>query len=366
MKFIDEVTIHVQAGKGGDGCCSFRREKFIPFGGPDGGNGGKGGDIYLKATSRLATLVDLNYNKIHHSPKGRSGSGNLRSGKSGEDLIIQVPVGTIVWDHNSKEIIGDLITDDQLLLVAKGGQGGIGNHHFKSSTNRAPRKITKGTLGETRILRLELRLLADVGLLGFPNAGKSTLISKVSAAKPRIADYPFTTIEPNLGVVKVGNSSFVMADIPGILEGAAAGVGLGIRFLRHLSRNRLLLHIVDLASSLNLGSDLEIENIINNLIKQIMIINHEISYYDDINLNNITRWIVINKIDLLNPNQLEALKNQLAEYIKNFSGSNNFNSTQFKDLKIFWISAVNGAGINNLCIEILNYLESINRYIVVE
>lgn len=351
MKFIDEVTIHVQAGKGGDGCCSFRREKFIPWGGPDGGDGGDGGSIYLQATSRLNTLVDLNYKKDYQADKGRSGSGSLCSGKSGEDLIIEVPIGTVVWEMDTNEIIGDLIQDNQLLLVANGGRGGLGNHHFKSSTNRSPRKIIKGELGEEHTLKLELRLLADVGLLGFPNAGKSTLISKVTAAKPKIADYPFTTMNPHLGVVKIGDSSFVMADVPGLIEGAANGAGLGIRFLKHLSRTRLLLHMVDLAVCLKYKPEdddqaaIDESIIVKNIIKQLDIIEDELQKYDDHKLKHAVRWIVINKIDLLTPEKLQKV-------ITKFNQLKNINN----NIKLFWISAANMAGVNDLCKNIAGYL----------
>lgn len=348
MKFIDEVTIHVQAGKGGDGCCSFRREKFIPFGGPDGGNGGSGGDIYLQASNRLHTLIDLNYKKSYQAENGRFGEGNLRSGKSGDPLTIKVPIGTIVLEKNTNELIGDLVTDQQTILVAKGGHGGLGNNIFKSSTNRSPRKITKGALGDERTLHLELRLLADVGLLGFPNAGKSSLISKVSAARPKIADYPFTTIAPHLGVVKVDDTSFVMADVPGILEGAAKGVGLGTRFLKHLSRTALLLQMVDLAAVLvplpgEKGTQVDI---FANLIKQINIIEHELNQYHDPELKNKIRWVVINKIDLLSKEQLDFISKKLLSIKKKFN-------------KIFFISVVSGAGINELCKEIVRYLSKI-------
>ena len=352
MKFIDEVTIHIQAGKGGDGCCSFRREKFIPFGGPDGGNGGNGGDIYLQATSRLHTLVDLNYKKSYQAENGKSGSGNLRSGKSGKSLIIKVPVGTIAKETNTGEIIGDLIEDQQLVLIAKGGQGGLGNYNFKSSTNRAPRKIIKGSLGDECNLHLELRLLADVGLLGFPNAGKSSLISKVSSAKPKIADYPFTTINPHLGVVKFDDTSFVMADVPGLLEGAASGVGLGIRFLKHLSRTALLLHVVDLAVAFSHNDSDEDSDVIllDNLIKQINIIEQELEKYHDSKLITKIRWIAINKVDLLSKEQLNILSKKLLKVLKDRNSSGN-------KIKIFWISAVSGFGVNDLCREVIKYLK---------
>ncbi len=247
MKFVDEATIRVTAGNGGSGSSSFRREKYIPFGGPDGGDGGRGGSIYLVADSGLNTLVDFRHAKLFRAPHGQAGSGRQKTGKSGEDLEIRVPIGTLVYAVDSDELIGDLVEPGQRLLVAKGGQGGLGNVHFKSSTNRSPRQFTPGEAGEERDLRLELKVLADVGLLGFPNAGKSTLISAVSAARPKVADYPFTTLYPNLGVVRIeADRSFVIADIPGLIEGAAEGAGLGIQFLKHLQRTRLLLHLVEL------------------------------------------------------------------------------------------------------------------------
>ena len=248
MKFVDEATIKVQAGNGGRGMVSFRREKFIPFGGPDGGDGGDGGHVYLVAQQGLNTLADFRYRRSFKAVNGEPGGSADCSGRGGGDLEIAVPIGTVVYDVDTEETLGDLATDGARLMVAKGGQGGLGNQRFKSSTNRTPRKATPGYPGEKRELRLELKLLADVGLLGLPNAGKSTLISVVSAARPRIADYPFTTLHPNLGVVYVGeHQSFVMADIPGVIEGAAEGAGLGIRFLKHLQRTRLLLHLIDIA-----------------------------------------------------------------------------------------------------------------------
>ena len=248
MKFVDEVTIRVKAGDGGNGCVSFRREKYIEFGGPNGGDGGDGGDVYLVAEQNLNTLVDFRHERYYEAQRGENGMGNQMTGRRGEDREISVPVGTVVYDNETGELIGDLTSAGQKLLVAKGGWHGLGNLRYKSSTNRAPRQSKPGTPGELRTLRLELKLLADVGLLGLPNAGKSTLISAVSAARPKIADYPFTTLYPNLGVVRVGAlQSFVMADIPGLIEGAAEGAGLGIQFLRHLSRTSLLLHVVDIA-----------------------------------------------------------------------------------------------------------------------
>ncbi|CAI3102028.1 obg family GTPase CgtA [Acinetobacter baumannii 1598530] len=246
MRFVDEAVITVEAGDGGNGVASFRREKFVPFGGPDGGDGGRGGSIYIQADDDTSTLVDYRYTRKFRAERGKNGAGANCTGRGGEDVVLKVPVGTTIVDTDSGDIIGDLVKDGQRVMVASGGEGGLGNTHFKSSTNRAPRKCTTGTKGEFREIRLELKVLADVGLLGMPNAGKSTFIRAVSAAKPKVADYPFTTMVPNLGVVDADrHRSFVMADIPGLIEGAAEGAGLGIRFLKHLARTRILLHIID-------------------------------------------------------------------------------------------------------------------------
>ncbi|MCF4314277.1 Obg family GTPase CgtA [Acinetobacter baumannii] len=246
MRFVDEAVITVEAGDGGNGVASFRREKFVPFGGPDGGDGGRGGSIYIQADDDTSTLVDYRYTRKFRAERGKNGAGANCTGRGGEDVVLKVPVGTTIVDTDSGDIIGDLVEDGQRVMVASGGEGGLGNTHFKSSTNRAPRKCTTGTKGEFREIRLELKVLADVGLLGMPNAGKSTFIRAVSAAKPKVADYPFTTMVPNLGVVDADrHRSFVMADIPGLIEGAAEGTGLGIRFLKHLARTRILLHIID-------------------------------------------------------------------------------------------------------------------------
>ncbi|MFL1137329.1 Obg family GTPase CgtA [Acinetobacter baumannii] len=246
MRFVDEAVITVEAGDGGNGVASFRREKFVPFGGPDGGDGGRGGSIYIQADDDTSTLVDYRYTRKFRAERGKNGAGANCTGRGGEDVVLKVPVGTTIVDTDSGDIIGDLVEDGQRVMVASGGEGGLGNTHFKSSTNRAPRKCTTGTKGEFREIRLELKVLADVGLLGMPNAGKSTFIRAVSAAKPKVADYPFTTMVPNLGVVDADrHRSFVMADIPGLIEGAAEGAGLGIRFLKHLARTRILLHIID-------------------------------------------------------------------------------------------------------------------------
>jgi len=295
MKFIDEAKISVHAGKGGDGCLSFRREKYIAHGGPDGGDGGDGGCVYLEVDPRLNTLIDFRYKRIFKARNGQPGMGRNRIGKSAEDLIVSVPPGTLVFDANTDELIGDLTADDAKLLIAQGGFHGLGNTRFKSSTNRAPRKITKGSEGDQRDLRLELKLLADVGLLGLPNAGKSTLISQISAARPKVADYPFTTLKPILGVVSVDTeTTFVVADIPGIIEGAAAGAGLGIQFLRHVDRTKLLLHVIDVS-----GFDSE-----RDPVADFNTITHELAEYRDQLLVR-ERWVVFNKIDVFGDAYIE-------------------------------------------------------------
>jgi GTP-binding protein len=286
MKFIDEATIDVRAGDGGNGFVSFRREKYIPMGGPDGGDGGDGGSVYLEADSSINTLVDFRHRRKFLAEQGEKGKGNNCTGRSGADLIIKVPVGTLVHAEETEELIGDLVRDGQRLLVAKGGFHGLGNARFKSSTNRAPRQSKPGTPGEKRLLKLELKLLADVGLLGMPNAGKSTLISAVSSARPRIADYPFTTLYPNLGVVELqAHRSFVMADIPGIIKGAAQGAGLGIQFLKHLARTRLLLHLVDMGP---LGDPVRD---VTTIIEELQDFSAELAARE--------RWLVLNKMDLV-------------------------------------------------------------------
>lgn len=295
MKFIDEAKITVQAGKGGDGIVSFRREKFIPRGGPNGGDGGHGGCIYLQATHNLNTLIDFRFQRQFKAADGRPGQGSDCTGEAGDDLVIPVPVGTMVYDQETEELIADLTDHEQKALVAQGGFRGIGNARFKSSINRAPRQCTKGSLGEKRLLQLELKLLADVGLLGMPNAGKSTFIRSVSAARPKVADYPFTTLVPNLGVVRFGvGHSFVIADIPGLIEGAAEGVGLGHQFLRHVSRTKIILHLVD-AAALD-GSD-PVENV--------NVIVNELRKYDP-ELAERERWLVLNKIDLIPEEERQA------------------------------------------------------------
>lgn len=289
MKFVDEVTIRVEAGDGGDGCVSFRREKYIPFGGPDGGDGGDGGSVYLQADAELNTLADYRFTRRFRAERGQNGRGANCTGRSGADLTVTVPVGTMVHDADTGEPIGDLVEPGQRLLVARGGFHGLGNTRYKSSTNRAPRQFKPGTPGEARELRLELKVIADVGLLGMPNAGKSTLIRAVSAARPRVADYPFTTLHPHLGVVRVGPfKSFVMADIPGLIEGAAEGAGLGVQFLRHLSRTRLLLHLVDVSPYSNSGDP----------VRDVEVILGELARYSA-ELAGRERWLVFNKLDLL-------------------------------------------------------------------
>ncbi len=305
MKFVDEAVIKVEAGDGGNGCVSFRREKYIPKGGPDGGDGGDGGDVLLRADSGLNTLVDFRHQRHHRAERGQNGAGRQMTGRKGQSLYVRVPVGTRVFDADTEEFIGEVMAHEQALLVARGGVHGLGNIHFKSSTNRAPRQSTPGTPGERRTLRLELVLLADVGLLGLPNAGKSSLISAISSARPKVADYPFTTLHPNLGVVRAGEGrSFVVADVPGLIEGAADGAGLGIRFLKHLTRTRLLLHLVDMAPvdgsspvDAVLGIAAEVEKFRSDLAER-------------------ERWLVLTKRDLLTDDEFDlrcrALIDELA------------------------------------------------------
>ncbi len=295
MKFVDEATIRVEAGDGGNGVVSFRREKYIPKGGPDGGDGGDGGNVFLLADTNLNTLVDYKFTKFYQAGRGQNGMSSDCTGAKGQDIILKVPVGTRVTDKETGEVLGDLRKEGELLRVAKGGRHGFGNTHFKSSTNRAPRQKTNGTPGERRILELELLLVADVGLLGLPNAGKSTFIRSVSAARPKVADYPFTTLVPNLGVVKTGDGeSFVIADVPGLIEGAAQGAGLGHRFLRHLERCRVLLHLVD-ANPVD-GSD---------PVTNAQVIEKELKEYAH-DLYEKPRWLVLNKVDLLEGGEAEG------------------------------------------------------------
>jgi GTP-binding protein len=295
MKFVDEATIDIAAGHGGAGCVSFRREKFIPFGGPNGGDGGRGGSVWAVADVNLNTLIDFRYTRRFEARNGEAGRGSDQFGAAGEDIVLRVPVGTIFSDAETAERLCELLEPDERVLLAKGGDGGFGNLHFKSSTNRAPRQKTPGWPGEARKLKLELRVLADVGLLGMPNAGKSTLIASISNARPKIADYPFTTLHPNLGVVRVGpDQSFVVADVPGLIEGASEGAGLGHQFLRHLQRTELLLHLVDIAPFD--GAD---------PVAQVRAIVKELKAYDP-GLHAKPRWIVLNKLDMVPAEEREA------------------------------------------------------------
>lgn len=341
MKFFDEALIEVHAGNGGDGSAHFRREKFIPRGGPDGGDGGRGGNVYLQADRNLNTLIEYRYARIHRAKHGENGHGSDCYGKYGEDLTLRVPVGTVVSDAASGEVLADLASHDQLAVIAKGGTGGLGNLHFKSSTNRSPKQFTRGGVGESRKLKLELRVLADVGLLGMPNAGKSTLIRAISAARPKVADYPFTTLHPNLGVVRVDHSqSFVVADIPGLIEGAAEGAGLGHQFLRHLSRTRLLLHLIDLAP-VDEATDpvAEAKAIVSELRK-----------YDD-GLYQKSRWIVLNKIDAL---EVDDRVRRIRDFTQRYFRSR---VAQGQDRKrVFAISALSGEGCRELTLAVAQFL----------
>jgi len=334
MKFIDEAFIEVHAGKGGDGSASFRREKFVPRGGPDGGDGGRGGGIYALADRNINTLVDYRFERIYRAKNGGPGRGSDCNGRSADDIVLRVPVGTVVSDLETGESVIDLAAHEQKALLAKGGDGGLGNLNFKSSTNRAPRQFTRGMPGESRKLKLELKVLADIGLLGMPNAGKSTFIRAVSAARPKVADYPFTTLHPNLGVVRVDdNRSFVVADIPGLIEGAAEGAGLGHQFLRHLARTRLLLHLVDIAP-FDAGTD---------PVAEARAIVKELKKYDE-ELFRKPRWLVLNKADLLAPDERAG---RAQRFIADLG---------WRD-KSFIISAINGEGCKELTYAIMEYLD---------
>ena len=334
MNFVDEATIRVQAGNGGHGCLSFRREKYVERGGPDGGDGGNGGSVFLRADASMNTLADFRVARKYRAESGQGGAGRNMTGRSGKDLDVPVPCGTVVHDIDTGELIADLTEPGQRQMVAEGGRGGLGNTRFKSSVNRAPRKTTNGTPGEARHLALELKVLADVGLLGMPNAGKSTLISAMSQAKPRIADYPFTTLHPNLGVVRVGQlQSFVMADIPGLIEGASEGAGLGIRFLRHLQRTRLLLHVVDIAP-IEPG---------RSPAADVVAIAAELANYSE-QLADTPRWLVINKIDLLEDEARVRARKELIEAI-DWAGP------------VFEVSAATGEGTEALGQAVMRALE---------
>jgi GTP-binding protein len=334
MKFFDEAAIEVCAGDGGNGAVSFRREKYVPRGGPDGGDGGRGGSIYAVADRNINTLIDYRYARLHRAKHGEKGRGADQYGRGGPDIVLRMPVGTVITDAETGELVADLAADGQRALLAKGGEGGLGNLHFKSSTNRAPRQSTPGGAGEQRRLNLELKVLADVGLLGMPNAGKSTLIRAISAARPRVADYPFTTLAPNLGVVRVDeNQSFVVADIPGLIEGAADGAGLGHRFLRHLQRTRLLLHVVDVAP---------FDGSVDPVAGARAIVK-ELRRYDEA-LYDKPRWLVLNKLDLIAPDERDA---RLAAFVK---------SLRWKG-PVFGVAAINGTGCRELVYAVQKWLE---------
>ncbi len=335
MKFVDEATISVYAGNGGHGCLSFRREKFVERGGPDGGDGGDGGNVFLVANVGVNTLADFRVARKFKAGNGQSGAGRNKTGKSGDDLDVIVPCGTVVNDVDTGELIGDLTEPGQRLMIAEAGRGGLGNTRFKSSTNRAPRKTTHGSPGEKRHLMLELKLLADVGLLGLPNAGKSTLIRSMSAARPKVADYPFTTLHPNLGVVAVGPlQSFVMADVPGLIEGAAEGAGLGIQFLKHLQRTKLLLHLVDIAP-IEPGADPA--NDIRAIEKELLRFSEDVSEKP--------RWLVLNKTDLLTKEDMAGVHEDLVDQLS-------------WDGPVFETSAVSGECTEELAQAIMRELEN--------
>ena len=334
MKFVDEVTIRIQAGNGGHGCLSFRREKYVERGGPDGGDGGDGGSVYLVAEQSLNTLADFRVARKFKAETGQGGAGRNKTGHSGEDFDVKIPCGTVVHDVDTGELICDLTEPGQRQMLAEGGRGGLGNARFKSSINRAPRKITNGTHGESRHLKLELKVLADVGLLGMPNAGKSTLISAMSQAKPRIADYPFTTLHPNLGVVRVGqDQSFVMADVPGLIAGASEGAGLGIQFLKHLQRTELLLHLVDIAP---INPDA-------NPADDVRAIATELGNFSE-DLSGKPRWLIINKIDLLDDDSRVTAR---AAVLKNLDWKG----------PVFEVSAATGEGTEALAQAVMRELE---------
>lgn len=342
MKFVDEAAIRVEAGDGGNGCVSFRREKYIPKGGPDGGDGGDGGDVYMVADENLNTLIDYRFEKSFRAERGENGRGRDCTGRRGKDITIKVPVGTRIIDQGTGEIIGDLTRHEQKIMVAKGGFHGLGNTRFKSSVNRAPRQKTDGTPGDKREILLELLLLADVGMLGLPNAGKSTFIRAVSAAKPKVADYPFTTLVPSLGVVRMDSEqSFVVADIPGLIEGASDGAGLGIRFLKHLERCRVLLHLIDLAP---IDESDPIENA--------QIIVNELSQYSE-KLAEKPRWLVFNKVDLLDREEAEKRAKQIADAL-GWEGN------------YYLISAANREGIKELCWDVMSFLNSQPKAMAIE
>ncbi|MEO8037464.1 MAG: Obg family GTPase CgtA [Betaproteobacteria bacterium] len=341
MKFIDEATIEVHAGKGGDGAASFRREKFVPRGGPDGGDGGRGGSIWATADRNINTLIEYRFARIHKARNGEKGRGADCYGAGADDIELRVPVGTVMTDADTGQVLADLAHDGERAQLARGGQGGLGNLHFKSSTNRAPRQCTPGQPGESRRLKLELKVLADVGLLGMPNAGKSTFIRAVSAARPKVADYPFTTLQPNLGVVRVDEArSFVIADIPGLIEGAAEGAGLGHQFLRHLARTRLLLHIVDIAP---LDPDADPVRDARDIVA-------ELRKYDEA-LFQKPRWLVLNKMDSVPEDERDA---RVAAFVGSYLGD-------AEDAPVFAISALTGAGCRELVFKVMAHLDAVRK-----
>jgi len=345
MKFIDEAIIQVHAGKGGDGSAAFRREKFVPRGGPSGGDGGRGGSVWAVADRNINTLVDYRFARIHRAEDGDVGRGADKYGRGGEDIVLRMPVGTLIRDREDGGLLADLAKDGQRALLAKGGQGGLGNLHFKSSINRAPRQFTRGEPGESRELALELRVLADVGLLGLPNAGKSTFIRAVSSARPKVADYPFTTLNPSLGVVRISHqASFVVADIPGLIEGAAEGAGLGHQFLRHLSRTRLLLHLVDLAPPGTEDGDASNAE----LAKEVRGLADELKKYDAA-LYRKPRWLVFNKQDLLPEGEdAEAKARAIVRALR------------WKQ-PWFMIAAINGKGCKQLSAQIYEFISKVEK-----
>jgi len=340
MKFIDEAKIYIKAGDGGNGVASFRREKYIPMGGPDGGDGGRGGSIHMQADRNLNTLVDYRYTRKFLARRGENGRGADCYGAAGEDIVLRVPVGTVVYDANTDEELADLAVDGMKVLLAKGGKGGLGNLHFKSSVNRAPRQCTPGEPGEEFDLRMELKVLADVGLLGLPNAGKSTFIRAVSAARPKVADYPFTTLHPNLGVVRVDdNRSFVIADVPGLIEGAADGAGLGIRFLKHLQRTRVLLHLVDLAPF-----DPEADP-----VQDALAIARELKKYDP-ELAAKPRWLLLNKLDLIPEGERDSRIDAFLSAYRKASAT---------EAPYFTVTALSGEGCKEVTFRLMEFLETL-------
>ena len=333
MKFIDETIILVKAGDGGNGCLSFRREKYIPFGGPDGGDGGQGGSVIIKAKDGLNTLADFRNRSKFIAQNGKTGGGKNKKGKSGDNLIIELPAGSVIYDLDTEELICDLEKHDQSIMIASGGEFGLGNARFKTSTNRAPRKTTDGKIGEDRELKIILKVLADVGLIGLPNVGKSSILAAISMAKPKIANYAFTTIHPNLGVVLISDyEKFVVADLPGLIVGASTGAGLGIQFLKHISRTKLLLHVIDVS-----------KNQLDQILKDVDIIAKELKDYDK-ELGQKDKWYVFNKIDALDENEIKILKNHIADKIKS---------------NTYYTSATEKTGLDCLCEDIIEYLRDI-------